>query len=347
MLFRSLLNWPHKVWNTLIWRVIPYCAFLVSFSRSYEQAVLNWPDTKPLLGPRVALFVHYDGNKIVRPYVLHYLARLQEAGLSVLFVSNAGELTAAAMETVKPFCSGILVRRNIGYDFTAMREGLEHFGLPRADTELLVIANDSVYGPLRPLDELLSRIDFDEADLWGATDSWQARYHLQSYFLAAGPALLRHPAWAAFWAQVRPVPSKRWVINKYEVGMTQWMLHAGLSVAALWPYQTVVQGIDESQLMGGPRDDRTETDPLVTVRRNHSRRLRVGYVNRIAQNPTSDMWRQLLVAGFPFLKRELVRDNPTCVSDIMDWRKVIAETSGADISMIERDLQRLDRNQAP
>ena len=347
MLLRTLLTWRRKLWNTLIWRIIPYSAFLVSLRRSHVQAVLSWPDTKPLLAPRVALFVHYDGNRTVRPYVLHYLSRLQEAGLSVLFVSNAGELMAEALERVKPFCSGILVRRNIGYDFTAMREGLEHFGLPRADTELLVIANDSVYGPLRPLDELLSRIDFDEADLWGATDSWQSRYHLQSYFLVAGRVLLHHPAWAAFWAQVRPVPSKRWVINHYEVGITQWMLRAGLRCAAIWKYQTVVQDIDQSHFGCSTADDSDDIDPLLNVRRSQSRRLRIGYVLRTAQNPTSDMWRQLLVAGFPFLKRELVRDNPTHVSDIMDWRQVIAETSGADISMIERDLQRLVLNQAP
>ncbi len=347
MILRTLLLWRRKLWNTLIWRIIPYSAFLISLRRNPVQAVLSWPDTKPLVGPRVAMFVHYDGAGNVRPYVVHYLARLQEAGLSVLFVSNAGALAPEALERIKPYCAGILVRRNIGYDFAAMREGLAHFALPRADTELLVIANDSVYGPLLPLDDLLSRIDFAAADLWGATESWQARYHLQSYFLAAGPALLHHPAWAAFWAQVRPVPSKRWVINKYEVGITQWMLRAGLRCEAIWPYQTIVRDIDSEQLIGTASGESNDADPLVTMRRIHSRRLRIGYVNRTAQNPTSDMWRQLLVAGFPFLKRELLRDNPTNVSDIMDWRQVIAETSGADVTMIERDLQRMVRNQAP
>lgn len=347
MLRRALLNLLRKLWNIVIWRIVPYAAFVFSMRRSHVQAVMSWPDTRPALGPRVALFVHYDGNKSVRPYVLNYLGRLREAGLSVLFVSNAGTLAPDALDRIKPLCAGILVRRNIGYDFTAMREALEHFGLPRADTELLLIANDSVYGPLRPLDDLLSRIDFDLADFWGATESWQGRYHLQSYFLAAGPVLLHHPAWAAFWAQVRPVPSKRWVINKYEMGITQWMLRAGLRAAAVWPYQAVVRDIDASHLIGTASGESNDNDPLVTMRRIHSRRLRIGYVNRTAQNPTSDMWRQLLVAGFPFLKRELLRDNPTNVSDIMDWRQVVAETSGADISMIERDLQRLVRNQAP
>jgi lipopolysaccharide biosynthesis protein len=345
MLIRALKGLLRKLWNTWIWRIVPYTAFLVSF-RSPSQAVFSWPDTKPLLGPRVVLFVHFDGNKSIRPYVVHYLSHLHAAGLSVLFVSNAGALSEAALDSIKPYCAGILVRRNVGYDFAAMREGLTHFDLPRPETELLVLANDSVYGPLRPLDDLLSRIDFTEADFWGATDSWQARYHLQSYFLAAGPALLRHPAWAKFWAQVRSVPNKRWVINRYEVGITQWMIRAGLRCTAIWPYQDILRDIDQD-LLAGDTISGPAIDPVVAMRRTQSRRLRIGYVNRTAQNPTSDMWRQLLAAGFPFLKRELLRDNPTNVSDIMDWREVVAETTNADITMIERDLQRMVRNQAP
>ena len=68
---------------------------------------------------------------------------------------------------------------------------------------------------------------------------------------------------------------------------------------------------------------------------------------RTALNPTSDLWRQLLSAGFPFIKRELLRDNPTGVSDVMEWRDVVAQTSGADISSIESDLQLAVRNIAP
>ena len=295
----------------------------------------------------MVLFVHFDSGQNVRPYVLQYLSQLQASDLSVVFVSNAGRLRAEAIEAIKPLCAGILVRRNIGYDFVAMREGLAHFGLPRADTELLILANDSVYGPLRPLDDMIAQFDFSQADLWGATESWQARYHLQSYLLAAGPKLLRHPAWAKFWEQVQPVPNKRWVIARYEVGITQWMMREGLRVAAVWPYQKLMEGIDPTPLTEVFPKASDETDPLNAMRYIQLRRVRIAYVNRTAQNPTSDLWRELLMAGFPFIKRELLRTNPTNVSDIIDWRAVVQEQTAADISIIEQDLKRQVRNQAP
>jgi lipopolysaccharide biosynthesis protein len=228
-----------------------------------------------------------------------------------------------------------------------MREGLSHFGLPRANTEMLIIANDSVYGPLAPLDDMLARVDFEKADLWAATESWQTRYHLQSYFMIAGPKALRHPAWAAFWNTVLSVPSKRWVVRRYEVGITQWMIRAGLRCAALWQYENLVENVDKLLLAAGIWREAKTVDPSLLVRRNQARRIRVCWVNNTPLNPTSDLWRQLLETGFPFLKRELLRENPTRVSDIMDWRRVVAETSNSDISAIEQDLQRIAKDRAP
>ena len=46
-------------------------------------------------------------------------------------------------------------------------------------------------------------------------------------------------------------------------------------------------------------------------------------------------------------KRELLRDNPTRVADIAEWRSVLRETSEADPGFIERDLQRALRNTSP
>ena len=246
MILRRLRMTLSRFWAIWIWQILPHLAHRLSPPRSPVQAVFSWPEQQPTLGPRVAVFVHFDSRGNVRPYVLGYLEALRAAGVSVVFASNSDKLKPEAIESIKPFCAGILVRRNVGYDFAAMREGLSHFGLPRANTEMLIIANDSVYGPLHPLNEMLDRIDFAEADFWGATESWQSRYHLQSYFLVAGPRLLAHPAWSSFWQSVVAVPNKRWVITRYEVGITQWMIRHGMRCAAMFRYHDLVHDIEPS-----------------------------------------------------------------------------------------------------
>ncbi|OJY71021.1 MAG: hypothetical protein BGP12_07540 [Rhodospirillales bacterium 70-18] len=320
-----------------------YAGVVRGWFHSPRQVVSAWPEGEVALGPRVALFVHFDRQGAVRRHVLEYLAALRDAGLSVVFVTNSGHLQADSLVALQSICACILVRRNIGYDFGAMREGLERLELPRPDTELVVIANDSVYGPLCPLDTVLARADFGTADLWGATESWQRRYHLQSFFLVAGRAAMTSKAWHEFWSGVRPVLSKHWVVSRYEVGLTQRLLRAGLRCAAIWPYQDVVGTIDAGLLSG----DTAAADPFVNVRRIHASRIRHAAVERMPLNPTAELWRQLLELGFPFIKRELLRDNPAKVLDIADWRDVVRARFGADIGSIERDLQRVLSNRSP
>ncbi len=332
----------------LRFRLLPRMASLLGYARHNRQTVAAWPDGPVALGQRVALFCHFDRAGSVREDVLHYLERLGAAGFSVVFITNSGGLKPPAFARVQALCAAVLVRRNVGYDFGAWRDALERLALPRADTESLLLVNDSVYGPLGRIEEVLARIDFRQAELWGLTESWQSRYHLQSFFLAVAPSAMASAAWRQFWNEVRPVPSKHWVIQRYEIGLTQMLLRAGFRCKAVWPYAELVAQVDPSLLME-ERDPEgpVSVDPIIHVRKEHAHRIRRAAVARIPLNPTSDLWRQLLRAGFPFLKRELLRDNPTRVSDVVDWRGVLEEELKADPSMIELDLQRALRDRAP
>ena len=324
-------------------RVLPYLSYLRSYLRVGSNIVSVWPERGAELGPKVALFIHFDRRQALADYVRRYVTALADAGYSVVFVSNSGLRREADITELKRLCGAIMTRRNVGYDFGAMRDAIDHFGLPRAGTETLLIVNDSVYGPLCPLGQVLDRIDFTQADVWGATDSWQGRYHLQSYFLAFSRTALASPAWRNFWRRVRQVSSKAWVIARYEVGLTQALLMDGVACRALWSYQTLI-GSTEDYLAEELGKD---VDPMVRSREIAIRRIRHAVTGAVPLNPTADLWRQLLRAGYPFLKIELLVRNPTGVPDVGDWRVALAEIPGADIDMIERDLQRRARNRAP
>jgi hypothetical protein len=67
----------------------------------------------------------------------------------------------------------------------------------------------------------------------------------------------------------------------------------------------------------------------------------------VALNPTSDLWRQLLLSGFPFIKRELLRDNPTMVEDVGGWIEVVRDILAADPEPILHDLRTMLKGGAP
>ena len=337
----------HRGWSLARYRILPQLGHEVMRHRSPDQIVSRWPDGEIPLGPRVCVYAHWDGAGDVREHVLHGVRSLAAAGVSVLFVTNSGHLRPAALEALKLVCAGVLVRRNVGYDFGAWREGFEQLALPRPDTAMVLMANDSVYGPIRPLHDLLSRIDFTVADAWGCTESWQSRYHLQSYLMAFSPRVVGSETWRRFWAGVRPTWAKVWLVRLYEIGLTQSLLRAGFTCRAVWPYQDLVRDIDPDLLTDFEEGGPNLADAVVRSRQHHARRIRAHVVDRTPLNPTSDLWRQLMVAGFPFIKRELLRDNPTEVPDVAEWRDVATAHHATNLGPIERDLQRTLRNKAP
>ncbi|MGH7193024.1 MAG: rhamnan synthesis F family protein, partial [Candidatus Saccharimonadales bacterium] len=289
----------------------------------------------------------FDRRGAVHEHVVGYLASLAECGLSVVLVTNSARLQPDAMRRLQTLCAGVLVRRNIGYDFGAWREAITQLRLPRPETECLVLANDSVYGPLHPLRETFEKIRLDDAAVWGLTESWQMGYHLQSYFLVFNARAVQSQAWAGFWHAVRPAPSKHWVIRRYELGLTQTMLRAGFDCQAVWPYERLVGAVDALLFTPETEGDKRDGDPLVAARVKQASRIRSSAVGRVPLNPTSDLWRQLLCNGFPFIKRELLRDNPTKVDDLSEWRGIVSATAELDLSPILLDLKRTLRNRSP
>jgi lipopolysaccharide biosynthesis protein len=272
------------------------------------------------------------------------------SGRAVVFVTNAGLLKPEAESNLREICSAVIIRRNRGYDFGAWREAIEHLRLPRSDTAELILINDSVFGPLRPIDDMLGKLDYEAADVWGLTESWQTRYHLQSFFIAFGPAALHSAAFAKFWASVRPVPAKSYIVKTYEVGITQVMLKAGLRCEAIWKYDALTSMVGEAVLEALITADETDlgrTDPIHVTRKLQVLKVRDCVARRVAMNPTSDLWRQLLLSGFPFIKRELLRDNPTEVQDIGDWINVAREMFGAESENILLDLRLMLKDSTP
>ncbi len=332
------------------WHLWIPLARVVGQMRSARQVLSVWPDQPVELGPKIVLFMHFDGQGSVRAQLYDYIHNLKENGRTIVFVTNSGRLEASAMAKLQAICAAVIIRRNIGYDFGAWRDALDVLSLPRPQTEEVIFANDSVFGPLAPLGDILARLDYGKADIWGLTDSWQVRYHLQSFFMAFGPVALRAEAFKKFWKSVRPVPVKSFVVRTYEVGITQAMMKGGLRCAALWSYEKLMHTASSDgleQLIANEESAFGRNDPLHITRKLHTLRIRDGMARRVALNPTADLWRHLLHSGFPFIKRELLRDNPTRVEDVGDWVGVVRDELGADPEPILHDLRSMLKGGAP
>ncbi|WP_431285041.1 rhamnan synthesis F family protein [Humitalea sp. 24SJ18S-53] len=297
------------------------------------------------LSDKVCVFVHYDGGGVLRAHARRYLDALTAEGFCIVFVSNS-PLCAESLAHLTGRCVRILLRDNRGYDFAAYRDGIFSLDMGADRPAIVVLANDSVYGPVSPLSALFDGMDFAAADVWGVTDSWQTRYHLQSYLVAFGPTALANPRFAAFWRQVRNVRSKWAVVRHYEIGMTQAMQAGGLRCAAVFDYQNLMRRA-EAILDAAAEEDAPPRHSLGALMLHAAERAEHAARMRIAMNPVIDMWLMLAEAGGPFIKRELLRDDPTRLHDLVAWHRIVQSRAPALYREMIEDLKRVMRRAAP
>jgi len=278
---------------------------------------------------RHAVYVHFHPEGIVADFVVAQLRELSRLGFRITFVSNSPQIDGKLISIVAPVCREIILRRNTGYDFGAYRDGI--MSIPDLlATECLILANDSVYGPLYPLDEMLGRCDPEVFDVWGATDSEEISYHLQSYFLVFYSRAIRSRAFWRFWFWFPNIDSRRFVIKCGEIGLTQRMLKAGLRVGAV--YKCVDAEIRKARKISSVAT--LESDPQIT-----SFLALIETRKSTMFNPTHFFWEEMVIyERYPFLKRDLIRENYWKVPFGMPWRKVIEEYTSYDVAIIEKHI---------
>lgn len=250
---------------------------------------------------RIAFYAHFDGENQIKPYVLDSLERLRGTCSRILFISNS-PLAAAELKRVGPYVDETLLRSNSGYDFAMWRHGLETWDVSACDE--LVFTNSSIVGPIYPLAPIFESMGKSPCDFWGMTDSHEICWHLQTYFLVFKSQVISSEAFRAFWASVLPVHDKHQAIRSYELGLTSFLMEQGFSAAAFAAMDSWAT-------------------PRLKSRMERKRRL----------NPTLYYPLDLLKAGMPFVKVELLRDNPAGI--LLDPIYERMGKAGYDMSRIE------------
>ena len=168
---------------------------------------------------------------VIDPYVVYYLKALHGLGAAIIFVSGSPSLTPESVAPIRSLCAGIYTRRTLSLDFGSWHLAwwiLRQRGWSLDQFDRFVVANDSVFGPLFPIEEMWG--SFHGADMYGAIENNQIVPHLQSFLLAWDLNARTRPFLNDFWDDFRYVVHKGTVILRYEVGLSRRARQAGLSV---------------------------------------------------------------------------------------------------------------------
>jgi len=252
----------------------------------------------------LCLFAHFDKNDIVDDYVLHYLRHIRQLGFSTILISSA-QLTVSGIARAKIDCQDVIVRENAGLDFASWSAGFAKYR--HEFTGRLLLVNDSVYGPIGDLANAFDRLGRTPADFYGMVESLEATPHLQSWFLLFEPWVVKTKEFAAILDQPFNKMTKTQIIRNGELALSQRLVAAGFRYEALFRN-------DRSQLMN----------------------------QRHFANPMLLFWRELLLVDrVPFLKIELLRDNPLGVEDSDTIMKAATQIDPQFGKLIKQHLTRI------
>ena len=280
---------------------------------------------------RAIVFVHYDKHDLIDDYVYFYLDALREVSSYLIFVSTA-ELGDTDRTRVSEVCDDVVVRENIGYDFMSYKVGLDSFDPTQYDE--VVICNDSVYGPFYPIEKMFQSMQKTACDFWGVTDSTDKSYHLQSYFIVFRKSVLQSDAFRRFWKGVKVLHDKDTIIRQYEVGLTTHLINNGFKAAVL----NSVKASNLKLLLFYMKKLTPLKIGKKLVAMVMGKKILIG-PGKV--NPTHQLWKELLLGKkMPFIKIELLRDNPIKI-DIEDYEEVIHKVSDYDTSLITAHLARM------
>lgn len=253
-------------------------------------------------GHKLCIFVSYSHRGIIKEHVEAYVSQLVRHGYVVVLVLTVDHYEAA-MRNTESFSRDyhLAVRKNAGFDFGAWAATMSAIeGL--WDVASLTLVNDSVFGPMSSFDDMLRRVDASGADVISLIDSYEDRKHFQSFYIVFKNRAMKSEAITSFWRSVIDFSNKNEVIREYELNLRTYVEDAGLKTQILFPI--------DSYLGSSPEG--------------------------FHDNPTLVKWRELLKAGFPFVKVQLLRDNPH--ADLMlGWRQALRD-AGADVDVIVRQL---------
>ena len=328
----------------ILWRVLQVTVawgdLLLSRKKPRDTFRKMWSGDDPCATARRAvLFCHFDKHGRIADYVVHYVQELRAAGFRIYFLSNSPKIQESEIAKVLPHVCEAIWRRNIGFDFGAYKDGIAHLAA-RGLTELdgLLLANDSVYGPLFPLRETFERGEALGTDFWGITDSWERRWHLQSYFLYFGRRALESQHFLDFFLHSLPYFHTREGLIRYgEVLLSTFLSKAGLRSRAIFEYNDII-----ARYMRGA---------IGKKNRAYRRRRTIPYsyptqsflIGRMATdnpvNATHFFWDLLIGLRCPFIKRDLLSYNPGHIENIYLWQNHIARHSDYDTALIANHLK--------
>lgn len=219
--------------------------------RLFVKSLITTTSGKMEIGENICMFCSFAIGGI-KNSTWKYLQELKENGFSICLVSNA-KIEHEDLEKLQNLCFEIIERENFGGDFAAYKYGiLKHQNLIKKSKTLL-IANDSVIGPVHPLKDMFDEMQEVKCDFWGAVDYhdiWKPKhYHVGSFFILCKNKVLNSDVFWCFWQNYKITSSRKKTILLGEIQFSQTLIKNNFQVQSFVNSQKILNLIEQKNVL--------------------------------------------------------------------------------------------------
>ncbi len=258
---------------------------------------------------KICLFIHYSISDIVPYYVEIYINQLSVHFDEVKVLTNNKNIGLGGYFFKKNVC--FWYNKNRGYDFGMFYQFLEIIDL-NCYSQIACINDSNIL--LNKLDKVMNWGNATDSDFWGIIDSdekpWFSshsnNYHIQSHFMIFNkkaieklPGFFRDLNVSDILNEKNIKKLRRLVIDKWEIGLSQYFLNEQLKVASF---------IESKQLI-------------------------LKYQPK-KQNLTHSLYYELAAEGYPLLKKKVVWEKKKGFKNGTPlWMKTMRQFGNSDCEM--------------
>lgn len=187
---------------------------------------------------RLCIYFFYDKDGVADDYVIYYLSHMSEFFSEICVVVN-GSLTEESHNKIKPYCSKLIIRDNIGFDAWAYKEALESYGFDyiAKNFDEVLLNNFTVYGPIGSFKPMFAKMHSSICDFWGHCRYYPAKgqqvcgqnvpEHIMSYFILFRKQILQSRSFQFYFDTLHDIKNYDDARLYHEFRMTQYFEKLG------------------------------------------------------------------------------------------------------------------------
>ena len=147
---------------------------------------------------RVCLYAGYDPNNKIQDYVVYMLKKLSM--ISDVYYMGNGNIPPDELFKLAPFTKMFYTSLHHQRDFGSWQRLISQIGWGKLSLyDELILCNDSVYGPLRNLEDIFMEMESRGYDFWSITADYAYNFHLHSYFMVFNNNVIKDKQFQYFW----------------------------------------------------------------------------------------------------------------------------------------------------